>query len=71
MGEEVRTDSGPRLVVAVAPVVRRTRVYDISVFPNANYFANGILVHNKLMGVSPAEHAPPPSGDVEPELGEF
>ena len=47
VGDTVRTRTGMSRVVEVATHLKTARVYDISISPYPNFFANGILVHNK------------------------
>ena len=47
VGDFVRTQSGLTEVTEVTTRFRSATVYDISVSPYANFFANGVLVHNK------------------------
>lgn len=46
-GTRVRTVDGLQEVVSTRTIRRTVRVYDLTVQPNANFFAGGLLVHNK------------------------
>lgn len=46
-GQEVRTPSGWQRISAIRHVWGLTSVYDLTVLPNANFIAAGVLVHNK------------------------
>lgn len=46
-GDEVRTEEGLRAVTSVRDVSASVRVYDLEVEPNPNFYAGGVLVHNK------------------------
>jgi hypothetical protein len=46
-GDRVHVRDGERTVVAVHARSGRARVFDLTVEPNPNFFASGVLVHNK------------------------
>ena len=46
-GDRVRTRDGVRSIIAIHERSGRARVFDLSVEPNPNFFASGVLVHNK------------------------
>lgn len=48
-GSKLMTDSGECSVARIHRKSDLVRVYDLSVEPNQNYFASGVLVHNKSM----------------------
>lgn len=47
LGARVLGEEGPLTLSAVERVAGRVRVHDLSVSPYANFFAGGVLVHNK------------------------
>lgn len=53
--DPVETRSGMQPLLAVEKRWRIARVYDITVEPHANFFADGVLVHNKSVAAPPAE----------------
>jgi hypothetical protein len=46
-GETVQTDADTASVASIETLHQRVRVYDLTVAGNENFFAGGILVHNK------------------------
>lgn len=48
VGENVRTVEGLRAVRSITHCSETDTVYDLTVSPYPNFFANGVLVHNKL-----------------------
>lgn len=46
-GETVEARFGPVVATRVESAISWKAVYDLSVEPHANFFANGVLVHNK------------------------
>jgi len=53
VGDQVVTQAGNRRVKAIRKLELSTQVFDISVEPHRNFFANGILVHNKSFRTPP------------------
>jgi hypothetical protein len=51
-GDRVRRADDAAAVLAIVPVARSRRVFDLSVSPEETFIASGVLVHNKTM-VSP------------------
>ncbi|MCZ7647813.1 MAG: Hint domain-containing protein [Planctomycetota bacterium] len=47
-GDELATESGSVRVAGIHRRAHAVRVYDLTVEPNSNFFANGVLVHNKM-----------------------
>ena len=59
LGCELLTRDGVVMSVRVERVAKQARVVDLSVTPDQNYFADGILVHNKsLKGPTGSRPAP-------------
>ncbi len=52
-GESVWSRDGWRAIAALTNTGRLVRVFDLEVEPNPNFFANGVLVHNKVGPVLP------------------
>ena len=48
IGDQVLTRTGWEIIAAVQSVTESSMVYNLSVAPHENYFADGILVHNKI-----------------------
>ncbi len=53
-GESVWSRDGWRKVASVTHTGGLVRVFDLEVEPNSNFFANGVLVHNKSSGPNEA-----------------
>jgi hypothetical protein len=49
----ISTESGSAQVAFVRPINRPLRVYDLTVSPHENFYANGVLVHNKTVAQRP------------------
>src|SRR6185436_1936276 len=47
VGDRVRTRDGVRPIAAIQERSGDVRVFDLTVEPNPNFFASGVLVHNK------------------------
>lgn len=56
--DTIHTLSGTAAVASVARVHAPVTVYDLTVEPNHNYFANGCLVHNKILWLSAGGESP-------------
>ena len=39
---------GPRKIRSITVIEKGVKVYDLTVSPHPNFFASGVLVHNKL-----------------------
>lgn len=48
LGDKVKTESGWKKVVSITQKYNSETLYNISVDNNHNYFANGVLLHNKI-----------------------
>lgn len=55
VGDVLQTRSGLRRVAAIRRHTGYARVHEIGVVPHSNFFANGVLVHNKSVP-TPATH---------------
>jgi hypothetical protein len=51
--DSIAADDGPTAVVSVMENAEPVRVFDLTVEPNGNFFANGILAHNKSFAPQP------------------
>lgn len=47
-GDHVRTDAGFAVIERIEKIVESAEVYDLTVEPNPNFFADGVLVHNAM-----------------------
>lgn len=47
-GDRVRTEAGFAAVERFEKIIEGVEVYDLTVEPNPNFFADGVLVHNAL-----------------------
>ncbi|MHC4140319.1 MAG: Hint domain-containing protein [Planctomycetota bacterium] len=54
-GDRLRTKSGWARVTAVEVIRGEVQVHDLTVGPHANFFANGIVVHNKEILIDPTD----------------
>lgn len=52
-GETVQTDAGNASVASIEVLHSRIHVYDLTIAGNQNFFANGVLVHNKSVAARP------------------
>jgi hypothetical protein len=52
-GQSVETKQGAARVAQITSRCQRTRVFDLTVAPHANFYANGVLVHNKTIVPQP------------------
>lgn len=47
-GDRVRTETGFAAIERIEKIIEGAEVYDLTVEPNPNFFAGGVLVHNAL-----------------------
>jgi hypothetical protein len=52
VGQEVKVMHGWQAITSIHPDHGVVRVYDISIAPEANFIANGVIVHNKSVAAS-------------------
>jgi len=52
-GQQVETEGGSSRIVQISRHGGPTRVFDLTVAPNPNFFASGVLVHNKSVPARP------------------
>jgi hypothetical protein len=56
--DTIHTLQGTMAVASVTRVQAPVTVYDLTVEPNHNYFADGCLVHNKILRLSAGDESP-------------
>lgn len=56
-GDIIFTTTGRQVVQSIDLHQDRVRVFDLTIQPNPNFFANGVLVHNKMIANSTAAAA--------------
>jgi len=56
--DTIHTLRGTAVIASVTRVHTPVTVYDLTVEPNHNYFANGCMVHNKILWLSAGDESP-------------